>query len=122
MLAEEYRKYVVLLCTICMFSMRTAMCMHSYQCRYVPENLVQLLDHVLLLVGVVYVKVEHLAERLRVLEHRRQQEVQQRPQLVQVVLTPSRNERVGGGPRRTNGQSTNRRRGIQSRQTDRQHQ
>lgn len=52
-----------------------------------PEDLVQLLDHVLLLVGVVDVEVEHLAECLRVFEHRRQQEVQQRPQLVQVVLT-----------------------------------
>lgn len=46
----------------------------------------QLLDHVLLLVGVVYVQVEHLAKRLRVLEDRRQQEVEQCPQLVQVVL------------------------------------
>lgn len=53
----------------------------------------QLLDHVLLLVGVVDVEVEHLAERLRVLEHQRQQEVQQRPQLVKVVLIPY--ERTG---------------------------
>ncbi len=60
-----------------------------------PENLVQLLDHVLLLVRVVDVEVEHLAERLRVLEHRRQQEVQQRPQLVQVVLDAERE--TGGG-------------------------
>ena len=41
----------------------------------VPEDLVQLLDHVLLLVGVTHVEVEHLAERLRIFENRREQKV-----------------------------------------------
>lgn len=57
----------------------------------------QLFDHVLFLVGVVDVEVEDLAESLRVLENRRQQKVQKRPQLVQVVLFEgnSRQKRVG---------------------------
>ena len=70
----------------------------------------QLLDHVLLFIGVVDVQVEHLAEGLRVLEHRREQEVQQRPQLVQVVLTPCRTKTRtrGKGKGVTNNGSMNR--------------
>lgn len=36
-----------------------------------PEDLVQLLNHVLLLVSIVNVEVEYLVERFRVLKYRR---------------------------------------------------
>lgn len=46
----------------------------------------QLCDHILFLVRVVHVKVEHLAERLRVFENGGQEKVQQRPKLMKVIL------------------------------------
>jgi hypothetical protein len=51
---------------------------------------VQLADDALLGLGVVHVQLEPIVELFGRCEHVRQQEVQQRPQLVQVVLqTPT---------------------------------
>ncbi len=54
------------------------------------QQLVQLADDALLGLGVVHVQLEPIVELFGRCEHVRQQEVQQRPQLVQVVLqTPT---------------------------------